>query len=67
MNDLKNREDVYMLVSSFYEKVRKNEEIGHFFEDTITNWEEHLNKLTDFWESNLFFKAKYKGNPGHYP
>jgi len=63
MNDLKNREDVYMLVSSFYAKVRKNEEIGHFFENTITNWEEHLNKLTDFWESNLFFKAKYKGNP----
>ncbi len=65
MNDLKNREDVYLLVSSFYEKVRKNKDIGHFFNDTITDWEEHLEKLTDFWESNLFFKAKYKGNPVH--
>lgn len=63
MQDIKNREDVYLLVSSFYAKVQKNEEIGHFFNDTITNWDEHLEKLTDFWESNLFFKAKFKGNP----
>jgi len=63
MNDIKNREDVFLLVSSFYAKVRRSEEIGHFFNDTITNWDDHLEKLTDFWESNLFFKAKYKGNP----
>ena len=29
----------------------------------ITDWDEHLEKLTDFWESNLFFKKKYTGNP----
>ncbi|OIP49907.1 MAG: globin [Flavobacteriaceae bacterium CG_4_8_14_3_um_filter_34_10] len=63
MQDLKNREDVFLLVSSFYAKVRKSEGIGHFFNDTITDWDAHLEKLTDFWESNLFFKAKFKGNP----
>jgi len=63
MNDIKNREDIKLLVTTFYSKVRESKEIGHFFNDTITNWDEHLEKLTDFWESNLFFKAKFKGNP----
>lgn len=63
MNDIKNREDIHLLVSTFYSKVRKSKEIGHFFNETISDWDEHLEKLTDFWESNLFFKAKFRGNP----
>ncbi len=62
-NDLQNREDVHLLVSRFYEKVRANEEIGHFFNNSIKNWEKHLETLTDFWESNLFFVSEYSGNP----
>lgn len=63
MNDIKNRADISILVHTFYAKVRKSNEIGHFFNETITDWDAHLEKLTDFWESNLFFKAKFKGNP----
>src|SRR5699024_8078079 len=33
------------------------------FNKIITDWEEHLEKLTDFWESNLFYARKYFGNP----
>lgn len=62
-HDLKNREDISKLVNNFYAKVRKNEEIGYFFNQMINDWDEHLEKLTDFWETNLFFKRKYKGNP----
>ena len=61
--DIKNRSDVQLLVSEFYKKVRENKEIGSFFNNSIKNWEEHLEKLTDFWESNLFFVSKYSGNP----
>lgn len=61
--DLTTREDVSKLVHRFYRKVRKNEEIGHFFNEIIKDWDEHLEKLTDFWETNLFFKRNYKGNP----
>lgn len=60
---IESRDDVYLLVSTFYGKVRTSEFIGRFFNEIIHNWDEHLEKLTDFWESNLFFKAKYKGNP----
>lgn len=63
MHDLKTRADVFLLVSEFYKKVRKNEEIGFFFNNSIEDWDHHLEKLTDFWESNLFFRASYKGNP----
>ena len=62
-NDIQNREDVYLLVSSFYIKVRANEKIGHFFNDTIEDWPAHLEKLTDFWETNLFMVSKFRGNP----
>ena len=57
------REDVKLLVTKFYEKVRQDEEIGHFFNDNIQDWPEHIENLTDFWETNLLFVQKYKGNP----
>ena len=61
--DLKNREDVFLLVSSFYDKVREDKVLGPFFNDTITDWNAHLQHLTTFWESSLFLKTKYLGNP----
>ena len=60
---IENREDVSKLVHSFYAKIRKDAEIGHFFNDTIKDWNEHLEKLTDFWQMNLFGGKNYHGNP----
>ncbi len=61
--DIQNRGDVFALVSTFYSKVRKNKKIGHFFNESIQDWPAHLEKLTDFWETNLFMVAKFRGNP----
>lgn len=61
--DIQNRGDVFALVSTFYSKVRKNNKIGHFFNESIQDWPAHLEKLTDFWETNLFMVAKFRGNP----
>lgn len=60
---IENRDDLKLLVATFYDKIRADEEIGFFFNETISNWDEHLEKLTDFWETNLFAVKKYKGNP----
>lgn len=60
---IENREDIAFLVRTFYEKVRQDNELGPFFNETIKDWESHLEKLTDFWESTLFSIRKYKGNP----
>lgn len=59
---IENREDVTLLVHSFYKKIRENEEIKDFF-NSIEDWDSHLEKLIDFWENNLFAKRLYFGNP----
>lgn len=61
--DIKSRDDVFLLVSSFYVKVRKDAVLGPFFNEVITDWDAHLERLTNFWESSLFLKTKYLGNP----
>ncbi|MBK0371017.1 group III truncated hemoglobin [Flavobacterium agrisoli] len=60
---IENRDDIALLVHTFYDAIRQNEEIGFYFNETITNWPEHLEKLIDFWEMNLFGGRKYTGNP----
>lgn len=61
--DIITRDDIYLLVSNFYKKVRVDTVIGSFFNDCITDWDSHLEHLTSFWESSLFLKTKYRGNP----
>ena len=60
---IENRTDVEFLVHQFYAKIRDDEEIGFYFNTIIKDWEKHLEKLTDFWDTNLFAVKKYKGNP----
>lgn len=61
--DIKSREDITLLVNTFYTQVRENELLGPIFNTMIKDWETHLVLLTDFWETNLFFVKKYTGNP----
>ncbi|WP_422081910.1 group III truncated hemoglobin [Ulvibacterium sp.] len=61
--DIQTRKDVHFLVRSFYGKIRAHEILGPIFNTIITDWEGHLNLLTDFWETQLFLKRKYHGNP----
>ncbi|WP_299390608.1 group III truncated hemoglobin [uncultured Gelidibacter sp.] len=65
--DIQSREDVFLLVSEFYKKVRKDKVLGPFFNRVITDWDAHIERLTTFWESSLFMSKKleqrYHGNP----
>ena len=61
--EIATRDDIALLVHVFYEKIRADLEIGPVFEAVITDWEAHLGKLVDFWESSLFGVRKYYGNP----
>lgn len=62
-SDIKNRADITLLVASFYGKIRVDEILGPIFNGIITDWDAHLVLLTDFWETQLFLKRKYHGNP----
>lgn len=59
-------EEVYIIVSLFYKKIRKDTLLGPVFKGMIEeeNWEAHIRKLTNFWVTVLFGVKKYKGNPG---
>ena len=61
--EIENRQDVFFLVDTFYTKVRADKLLGPIFNEAIDYWTAHLERLTDFWETNLFLARKYDGNP----
>ena len=62
--DIENRDDIILLINTFYEKVKKDEVIGYIFNDVAkVNWEKHLPVMYDFWENVIFFTGSYTGNP----
>lgn len=61
--DISTREDISLLVRAFYGKVRMHESLGPIFNSVINDWEHHMEKLVDFWQTNLLFEPRYKGNP----
>ncbi len=62
--EIKNREDLYLIVSEFYKKLLIDNDIKHFFEDMVKEdgLEEHLQVLVDFWDNMLFYTGVYKRN-----
>lgn len=62
--DITTREDIELLVNSFYEKIKKDTRIGFIFTDVArVNWEKHLPIMYDFFENMLFYTGAYTGNP----
>lgn len=62
--DIEGREDIMLLVNSFYEKVNRNEQLSPLFNDVAqVNWEAHLPTMYDFWENILFGTGNYAGRP----
>lgn len=62
--DIENREDIYLLVKSFYVKLMSDDLMCHFFEDfkDQSHLEEHLQTLVDFWSNILFYTGEYRKN-----
>ena len=70
MKKLEDRADIEKLVDTFYLKIQKDEVIGFFFNDVAkVDWSIHLPKMYSFWETLLFGRVSYKGNPmaAHFP
>lgn len=61
-HDIASRDDIQRLVQAFYTKVRADDLLAPFFQ-SISDWDAHIDKLTTFWESSIFMKTKYFGNP----
>jgi hemoglobin len=59
--DLKDRNDLELLINLFYEKINKDEQLAKYF--THLDWKKHLPKMYDFWENAIFYTGGYLGNP----
>lgn len=64
MTDIKNIDDIKILVDSFYSAVRSDQKLGYIFDDVIGNrWNEHLEKMYRFWQTVLLEEHTYHGSP----
>ena len=51
------------LVDHFYEKVRRDPQIGPIFNAAVHDWDAHKRLLTSFWASVALRASSYRGNP----
>jgi hemoglobin len=64
MKDISDVNDIQFLVDEFYKKVVKDDLISHFFTIVVNfDWDVHIPIMVSFWETVIFGKASYKGNP----
>ena len=62
--EIKSKEDVKLLVDSFYDKVNQDELLSPIFNDLRkVNWDTHLPIMYKFWGSILLGEASYNGAP----
>lgn len=63
-HDFQDRSDIIRLVDRFYERIRSDEKLGPIFNDIAqVNWETHLPKMYDFWDTVLLRAGTFRGNP----
>ena len=61
--DIESREDLLLLVKSFYNKLLTDDTISYLFTDVAKiNLENHLPVLVDFWDNILFGSDTYRKN-----
>jgi len=63
MKDIESRQDLELLMHTFYQKLLKDEDINYIFTDIAKiDLEHHLPIITDFWEQNILNTGSYKNN-----
>lgn len=62
--DIQHRDDIVLLVNTFYGKVQSNTIIGPIFNEIMqVDWDAHLPKMYRFWSSILLDEHSYASNP----
>ena len=62
--DIHDRTQIVRLVDGFYGAVRADDLLGPIFDGIAqTDWAVHLPKMYDFWETVLFGRSVFRGNP----
>lgn len=61
--DLNDRDDIEVLVRSFYRYAAMDEILGPVFSAAGVDWPSHIDTITDFWSWQLLGRPGYEGNP----
>ena len=60
--DIETRDDVRLMVDTFYQKVKQSSVIGYIFDDVAKiDWNKHLPIMYSFWSSILLNEHSYSG------
>ncbi len=59
--DIRNRDDIELLVRIFYDRVRLDSDMAPFF--SHVDWDKHLPVMQSFWASMILGEQSYRGNP----
>ena len=51
------------LVHAFYESVRADPVLGPLFNERVTDWDAHLERMCAFWSSVALMSGRYHGQP----
>jgi hemoglobin len=51
------------VVHIFYNRIRKDTLLGPIFNNRVTNWEAHLERMCAFWSSVALMSGRYHGQP----
>jgi hemoglobin len=54
---------IHDVVVEFYERARRDTQLGPVFEARVDDWEAHLSRMTDFWSAALLRTGRYSGRP----
>ena len=62
--DITSLEDIKLMVSTFYGKIRQDDLLKDIFNEKIQDlWPEHLEKMYRFWQTVLLDEHTYNGAP----
>lgn len=62
--DIRDINDISLLVNSFYDKVFMDETLGYIFKNTPGfSFDKHILVMISFWDTLLFGTLNYKGSP----
>jgi len=63
--DIESRDDIIVFVDAFYEQIRSDSLLAPVFNMKIPSdqWQQHQNRMYDFWYAMIFYGDRYEGNP----
>lgn len=56
-------DEIRQMVHLFYDRIRQDDQLGPVFNHHIHDWDNHLQRMVDFWSSMLRGTGTYEGTP----